>query len=131
VRIPRALVDELIEHAREDAPNECCGMIGGRDGEAITLHRTRNAEASPYRYSIDGQELIDTYNEIEAAGQELVAIYHSHTASAPVPSQTDINLAGWPDAVYLIVSLQNSEDPQLKGFFIRDQQVTEAEVEVV
>ncbi len=106
-------------------------MIGGTDGEAISIHRTANAEASPLRYSIDAKELLDTYNAIEESGHELAAIYHSHTASPAYPSQTDVNLAGWPDLVYLIVSLENPGDPDLKGFFIRDRQISEAPLDVV
>jgi [CysO sulfur-carrier protein]-S-L-cysteine hydrolase len=130
VRISRAFVDEIVEHAREEAPNECCGMIGGRDGEAMSVHRTRNAEQSPFRYSIDPQELIDTYNAIEQSGQDLTAIYHSHTGSPAYPSQTDINLAGWPDTVYLIVSLQEADDPDVRGFWIRDGKIEEADLVV-
>jgi [CysO sulfur-carrier protein]-S-L-cysteine hydrolase len=131
VRIPRALVDELIAHAREDVPNECCGLIGGSDGSAASLYRSINAEASPLRYSLDAKDQFRIMQTMEEAGEDLLAIYHSHTASAPFPSQTDINLASYPDAVYLIVSLQDLEDPELRGFWIRDGQIEETEVEVV
>ena len=131
VRIPRALVDELIAHAREDVPNECCGLIGGSDGNAASLYRSINAEASPLRYSLDAKDQFRIMQAIEDAGEELLAIYHSHTASAPYPSQTDINLAAYPDAVYLILSLQDLENPELRGFWIRDGEVEEAEVEIV
>ncbi len=131
MRIPRALVDELIEHAREDAPNECCGLVGGSDGTATSLHRSINAEASPLRYSLDASDQFRIMQELEKGGEELLAIYHSHTASAPYPSQTDVNLASYPDAVYLIVSLQNLQDPELRGYWIRDGQISETEVEVV
>src|SRR2546423_14419724 len=102
MRIARDMVDEMVAHAREDAPNECCGMIGGRGGEAVTLYRATNAEASPLRYSLDAQDQFRIMRQMEDAGEELVAIYHSHTASDAYPSQTDINLALYPDAVYVI-----------------------------
>jgi proteasome lid subunit RPN8/RPN11 len=130
MRIPQALIDEMVAHAREDAPNECCGMVGGRDGEAATLYRAANAEASPLRYSIDAQEQFRLMREIEEAGEELVAIYHSHTRSPAYPSQTDVNLAAWPDAVYVIVSLQDAESPEVKGFWIRDGEIGDAELDV-
>jgi proteasome lid subunit RPN8/RPN11 len=126
MRIARSLVDEIVAHAREDLPNECCGMVGGGDGEARTVHRAENAEASPLRYSIDAKEQFRLMRAIEEAGEELAAIYHSHTKSPAYPSQTDVNLAGWPEAVYLIVSLADSEAPDLKGFWIRDGAITEA-----
>ena len=130
MRIARALVDEIVAHAREDLPNECCGMVGGVDGEARTVYRAANAEASPFRYSIDAKEQFRLMGAIEEAGEDLVAIYHSHTKSPAYPSQTDVNLAGWPDAVYLIVSLADPEAPDLKGFWIRDGKIAEAEIVV-
>jgi [CysO sulfur-carrier protein]-S-L-cysteine hydrolase len=130
MRITRSLVDQIVAHAREDAPNECCGMIGGADGRAATIYRATNAEASPLRYSIDAKEQFDLMRRIEDAGEELVGIYHSHTRSPAYPSQTDVNLAGWPDAVYLIVSLQDPEAPQVRGFWIRDSGISDAELHV-
>jgi [CysO sulfur-carrier protein]-S-L-cysteine hydrolase len=128
MRIGKDLVEEIVAHAREDAPNECCGMLGGSDGHATTVYRATNAEASPLRYSIDAKEQFDLMRRIEDAGEELVGIYHSHTGSAAYPSQTDVNLAGWPDAVYVIVSLEGSGDPDVKGFWIRDGEISDAEL---
>jgi [CysO sulfur-carrier protein]-S-L-cysteine hydrolase len=125
------MVEELIAHAREEAPNECCGMIGGVDGSAASFYRSINAEASPLRYSLDANDQFRIMREIEERGEELLAIYHSHTGSAAYPSQTDINLAAYPDAVYVIVSLLNSSEPEVRGFWIRDGEVTEAELDVV
>ena len=130
MRISRRLLDEIVAHAREDFPNECCGMVGGRDGEALRVYRAENAEASPLRYSIDASVQFRLMREIEDAGEELSAIYHSHTKSAAYPSQTDVNLAAWPDAVYLIVSLAGADAPDVKGFLIRDGKVADAELVV-
>ncbi len=128
MRISKGLVDEIVAHARDDLPNECCGMVGGVDGEARTVYRAENAEASPLRYSIGARDQFRLMREIEAAGEDLVGIYHSHTKSAAHPSQTDVNLAGWPGAVYLIVSLADPGAPDLKGFWIRDGEIAEAEL---
>src|SRR5260221_4131846 len=128
MRIPQSLIDEMVAHAREDLPNECCGMVGGSAGAARTVYRAENAEASPLRYSIDAKEQFRLMREIEEAGEELVAIYHSHTKSPAYPSQTDVNLAGWPDAGYLIVSLADPDAPDLKGFWIRDGEIAETEL---
>jgi [CysO sulfur-carrier protein]-S-L-cysteine hydrolase len=130
MRIPQGLADEIVAHAREDLPNECCGMVGGSDGVAATVYRAENAEASPLRYSIDAKEQFRLMRGIEEAGEELAAIYHSHTKSPAYPSQTDVNLAGWPEAVYLIVSLADPKAPDLKGFWIKDGQIAEAELVV-
>lgn len=130
MRIAQSLVEEIVAQAREELPNECCGMVGGADGTAATVYRATNAEASPFRYSIDAKEQFRLMKAIEEGGEELVAIYHSHTKSAAYPSQTDVNLAGWPDAVYLIVSLADPDAPELKGFWIREGRIAEAELVV-
>ena len=127
--IPKGIYDELLAHAREDAPNECCGLIGGTDGRAATVYRAVNAEASPLRYNLDPQDQFRIMSEMDEAGEELVAIYHSHTQSPAYPSQTDINLAAYPDAIYLIVSLAPGEEP-LRGFNIVDGEVSEAELSI-
>jgi proteasome lid subunit RPN8/RPN11 len=125
MRIPQSIYGEMVEHAREEAPNECCGLIGGDDGEARTLYRARNAEASPLRYNLDPQDQFRIMREMEERGEELSAIYHSHTHSPAYPSQTDINLAAYPDALCLIVSLAEGEE-ELRGFRITEGDVSEA-----
>ena len=129
IRIPKSIYEEMVRHAREDAPNECCGLIGGEDGEAKTLYRARNAEASPLRYNLDPHDQFRIMTEMEERGEELSAIYHSHTGSAAYPSQTDINLAAYPDTLYLIVTLVEGEE-DLRGFNIRDGEVTEVDLVV-
>jgi proteasome lid subunit RPN8/RPN11 len=130
VKISQQLADEIVAHAREEAPNECCGMLGGADGSAGTVYRSINAEASPLRYSLDANDQFRIVREMEERGEELVGIYHSHTASAAYPSQTDVNLAAYPDAVYVIVSLQNSEEPEIRGYWIRDGGIEETQIDV-
>jgi len=129
MRIPREMYEQMVEHAREEAPNECVGMIAMRDGRAISLHRATNAAASPLRYEIDGAEQYRIQMQIYDSDLELGAIYHSHTRTEPVPSQTDINLAFYPDALYVIVGLAGGE-PDVRAFSIRDGQVAQAELVV-
>jgi [CysO sulfur-carrier protein]-S-L-cysteine hydrolase len=130
MRIPRSIFEQMLEHAREEVPNECCGILGGRDGEATTLYRATNAEQSPLRYTLDPNDLFRiTFREIPENDEEMVAIYHSHTASPAYPSQTDINLATYPDSTYLILSLAEGEEP-LRGFRIDDGEVAEVELDV-
>jgi [CysO sulfur-carrier protein]-S-L-cysteine hydrolase len=129
MRISQQLFDEMVAHAVQDAPNECCGMIATRDGEAVTLHRATNTAASPLRYEIDGAEQYRIQMAIDDEDLDLGAIYHSHTRSAPYPSQTDINLAFYPDALYVIVGLAGPE-PEVRAFEIRDGQVSDAELQV-
>src|SRR3954449_11079395 len=129
MRIARELYDEMVAHAQADAPNECCGMVASRDGEAVRVYRAENAAASPLRYEIDGAEQYRIQMAIEDAGLDLGAIYHSHTRSAPYPSQTDINLAFYPDALYLIVGVKE-EEPDVRAWRIVDGAVSEAALEV-
>ena len=131
MKISKDLVDEMVGHAREDVPNECCGMIGGRDGEAEKVVRVKNAAASPLRYEMDPQGQFNALKEIEAEGGELLGIYHSHTKSAAYPSQTDVNQAqNWPEQVYVIVSLADSEAPDVKAFTLADLQIADADLDV-
>ncbi len=129
MRVSRPIYEELLAHAREEAPNECCGLIGGLDGVAKTVYRARNAEASPLRYNLDPQDQFRIMTEMDERGEELSAIYHSHTASPAYPSQTDINLASYPDALYLIVSLADGEK-DLRGYRITDGEVTEVDLAI-
>jgi [CysO sulfur-carrier protein]-S-L-cysteine hydrolase len=129
MRIGREFFDEIVAHAQADAPNECCGMIGSRDGEAVRVYHAINAAASPLRYEIDGAEQYRIQMAIEDSGLDLGAIYHSHTRSEPKPSQTDINLAFYPEALYVIVGLAGDE-PDVRAYEIRDGQVADAELRV-
>jgi proteasome lid subunit RPN8/RPN11 len=131
MKISRRLIDEMVAHAREDLPNECCGMIGGRDGAATRVVRVENAAASPLRYEMDPQGQFDGLKAIEDAGEELIGIYHSHTRSAAFPSQTDVNEAVmWPEQVYVIVSLENSEAPDVKAYDLADLKIADVELDV-
>ena len=129
MRISRALLDEIVAHARAEAPNECCGMIAAREGAAVAVHRAHNAAASPLRYEMDGMEQYRIQTAIEDAGLELGAIYHSHTRSAPEPSQTDINLAFYPETLYVIVGVAGDE-PDVRAWRIVDGAVSAAALEV-
>jgi proteasome lid subunit RPN8/RPN11 len=130
VRISGAMVREIVSHAREEMPNECCGIVAAKNGSAVKLFRAANAETSPVRYGLDPQEQYRIMREIESNGWTLGAIYHSHTRSPAYPSQTDVNLAFYPDALYLIVSLQEPKQPDLRAFRIVDGQISEAQLSI-
>jgi proteasome lid subunit RPN8/RPN11 len=131
VKIPQQLIDEVVAHAREDMPNECCGLIGGRDGTAETVHRVPNAARSPLRFEMDPQGQYDAWKAIEDAGQEFLAIYHSHTKTAAYPSQTDVNESvAWPEQMYIIVSLADPDAPDVRGYWLKDQEIADAELDI-
>ena len=132
MRIARSMLDEIVAQARAEAPNECCGIVGSRDGRAVQRFPARNAKASPLAYDIDGADLRRIYDELDERELEVGIIYHSHTRSDPVPSQTDINLASpfFPDVVYLIVGVKDPERDDIRAWHIRDKQVSPAALEV-
>jgi len=129
VLIARALLDELIAHARQEAPNECCGVVAvepGAPARAARVHRAVNTAASPLRFEVDGKELLHTIDAIERDSYELGAIYHSHTRTAPYPSQTDINFAAnWPGVEWIIVGLAGGQGPEVRSYLIEGGQVQE------
>ena len=130
MRIARELYDEIVDHARAEAPNECVGLVASRNGDAVRVHRAVNAESSPLRFSIDSREQLQLTNQIEDAGLDIGAIYHSHTRTAPEPSQTDINFAkGWPGVLWIIVGLAGQE-ADVRTWLIDGGQVAEAELVV-
>ncbi len=129
MKLEQNFIDEMIAHAKEDAPNECCGIIAGEDGRAVKLFRARNSEASPYRYSVDSSDLFRVYREAEANDWSFLAIYHSHTASEAYPSPTDVRLAFWPESYYILVSLEDAENPVVRAFRILYGEVSEEKIE--
>ncbi|MGI8558604.1 MAG: Mov34/MPN/PAD-1 family protein [Solirubrobacteraceae bacterium] len=129
--IAAALHEQLLVHAREDFPNECCGMIASSGDVATHVYRAANAAASPLRYEIDGLEQYRIQTEIEEQGWDLGAIYHSHTRSAPYPSQTDINLAFYPEALYVIVGVSDPDgEAEVRAYRIVDGEVVDAHLSV-
>ncbi|HET9477119.1 MAG TPA: M67 family metallopeptidase [Dehalococcoidia bacterium] len=126
--LPASFIDEMVAHAREDAPNECCGIIAGLNGDATKLFRARNSEASKYRYKVDDEDLFRIFRECEENGWDFLAVYHSHIASEAYPSPTDVRLALWPEAYYILVSLEDAENPAVRAFRILDGSVTEEEL---
>ena len=127
MRMTREQWDELVSHAREEAPNECCGYMRLRDGAVDEVFRAINERHSPYGYEL-GFEALRAANELDDEGFG-VGIYHSHPRSAPEPSQTDINLAAYPGWLQLIVSLENDE-PLVRAWRIENGNVREEELDV-
>ncbi|MBW3579190.1 MAG: M67 family metallopeptidase [Actinobacteria bacterium] len=130
LRLDPATVDALVERAWSDFPYEVCGLLGIRpDGQLEHLPVT-NAERSMTYYVMDGRELLRAMREIEDNGWGLV-IYHSHTHTRAYPSRTDVELAAYSEAIYLIVSLQDRDRPEMRAFHIVDGEITEVGIDVV
>ena len=120
----------MIAHALEDDSIECCGVLAGTDGSFLKLYRMTNVENSPYRFSWDPKELLPVWNDMEDNNWEHRAVYHSHTHSEAYPSSTDVRLASWPEAYYMIVSLMDKDNPDVRAFRIVDDVITEEPLEI-
>lgn len=127
--IPRSIVAAIAAQARDELPNEACGLLAGQDGRVVKRYPIRNADESPVHYRMEPKEQLQAMLEIDDQGWNLAAIYHSHTHTRAYPSATDIRLAAYPDALYLILSLATAE-PDLRGFRIVDGDVTEVELRI-
>jgi proteasome lid subunit RPN8/RPN11 len=135
VRLPRVLRDELVDWARRGYPNEACGILSGTrphdaGGAPLAFHGLSNAAASPYRYLVDPDEQLRLMLALDEADQVVWAIFHSHVRSPAEPSPTDIGLAFYPDALYLICSLAEMDAPVLRAWQIRDGRVAEVPLEI-
>jgi [CysO sulfur-carrier protein]-S-L-cysteine hydrolase len=139
MNISAELLEELIAHARADAENEVCGVVAVEPGEAapgdgdparaVRVYRAKNVHASPLKFEIEPQELLELWNEIEQRGYELGAIYHSHVRSRPYPSQTDVNFAAnWPGVEWIIVGLAAGSEPEVRSYLIERSDIKEVDI---
>jgi proteasome lid subunit RPN8/RPN11 len=120
---------EMVEHAQAEYPKECCGVLAGPPGEPRALYRLTNVDPDPVmRYNADPGELKKIYDEIFDKDWEIVSIYHSHTHTPAFPSPTDVERAFHPDAVYVLVSLQDRGTPDLRAFRILNGTISELDV---
>ena len=132
--LPGSLRDALVAHARAEYPNEACGLVAGTapaadGGTALAFHPTRNQAASPLRYEIHPDDLLRVSLAIDDADLVIWAIVHSHVRSPARPSPTDVGLAFYPDALYLIVSLAEAEaDPATGAESVRAWRIVDGEV---
>ena len=131
--IRRDLVDAMVRHARRDHPDEACGVVAGPVGSdrPERLIAMVNAERSPTFYRFDATEQLRVWRGMDAADEEPVVIYHSHTATEAYPSRTDISYASEPNAHYVLVSTRDENETEFRSYRIVDGEVIEEPVEVV
>jgi proteasome lid subunit RPN8/RPN11 len=135
LQLTRNHLNTIITHAKESAPEECCGLVGGNSAEqAQTIYSLHNAAAQPLvAYEAAPEELFVAQRQMRERGEQLIAIYHSHPkAISPSPSDTDVRLAYYPSAIYLIVGL-GGDNPIVKAFRIseREQRWQQVEYDIV
>ena len=134
LKIPARIAQKMIDHARRDTPNECCGILAGKDGLVAAVYPTTNIDHSPVKYTIDPAEMPGIFRDAEQSGHDVLAFYHSHTSSEAYPSVTDIKLvppADLFDYLYVIVSLAQETSPVIRSFHIVDKKVEETGVDLL
>ena len=133
LRIPVQIVDAIVAHARADHPDEACGIVAGPIGSdrPSRVVQMTNAERSPTFYRFDSGEQLRLYRQLDAADEEMVVVYHSHTATEAYPSRTDISYAGEPQAHYVLASTREPDTQEFRSFRIIDGVVTEEDVEII
>jgi proteasome lid subunit RPN8/RPN11 len=129
--IPRSVYEGMLWHALVEQPLECCGLLAGvvRD-EGFAEVRLRyplvNAAASPLEFESDAGSHVSAWNDIRRQELEVLAVYHSHPTSEPVPSRKDLERNNWPQAVALIISLI-ARPPKVRGWWLDAQTYQEAQ----
>lgn len=156
LKIPRQILDEMVAHARALDPYECCGLLAGKDGAVSRHYRITNtvakdaqavevfdaanvkqladlseAKKAEVAYFMDPKEMLAAFKDMRERSLDLAVIYHSHTHSPAYPSMTDVGLALYPDAAYLIISLERKATPDLRVYSIKGQQVTQIEFQAI
>jgi proteasome lid subunit RPN8/RPN11 len=116
IEIHPDLLADMLDHARQDAPLECCGLLLGVDGRVEESVRTRNVRASRTAYLIDPAEHLAVMKRVRAEGRTVLGAYHSHPRSPAVPSPTDLDEAHYEDFLYVIVSLADPAAPDVRGY---------------
>jgi proteasome lid subunit RPN8/RPN11 len=128
--IRKADFETVIDHCKREYPNEACGILAGNNGAVAKVYALANAEPSPSFYLVDAADQFRVMKEMRSEGLDLAGIYHSHTVSPAYPSATDVGLAYYPEAVYVIVSLMDPARPEARAFTIVEEKITEVELEV-
>ncbi len=132
--ISRKDADEMVTHALEEDPNECCGILGGKNDHVMKLYRVVNSDKSPYRYRMDPLGQLEADKDCDRNGWQFVAFYHSHTHSPAYPSATDVRMAvqnGWLNVWYVLVSLLDKQNPDIRVFRISpDGEIEEGKLHI-
>lgn len=127
--IPAHIFDEMLAHCREACPHEACGVLAGKENQVSKIFKMTNIEKSPVSYLMDSKEQFRVMKDMREKSLSMIAIFHSHPASAAYPSPRDVSLAFYEDAVYVIASLAGKE-PEVKAFSIREGEIREVGIVV-
>ena len=126
--LKRKEFQEMVEHSKEEFPNEACGILSGKDGRVKKLYKMSNPEGSRTSFFMDPREQLKVMKDIRNSGLDFIGIYHSHPETEPYPSMRDVELAYYPDVSYVIISLKDKERPLAKSFRIVEGKIEEEEI---
>lgn len=127
-KIKKNTFDEMVAHIKLGYPDEACGIIAGKNGVGVRFLTMTNTHQSPTSYCMDPKEQLKTDKALRAEGLEMVAIVHSHVATRAYPSKRDIEQATYPDASYVIISLSDMDNPDVRSYKIQDGNIQEEEL---
>ncbi len=130
IYIVKDLLSRIIEHSKRELPNEACGILSGKAGKITKVYEMANAEKSPETFFMEPKEQLSVMKQIRGSGEEMLGIYHSHVASDAYPSSRDIELALYPEASYVIISLKDKKNPLARSFNIIDGKIIEEELKI-
>ena len=131
IRIPRSIYQKMIDHARREAPVECCGILGGKDKTVQESFEIKNVESSPVQFLMDPRGQLNVFEEMEETSMDMVAIYHSHPHTIPFPSEMDVQRTFDPEMPSIIISLKEKDEPMVKAFRIDKEAIYLEEMELI
>jgi len=131
LEISAYVFEQMLEQAKAQVPIEVCGILAGNDSKVEKLYKMTNVDNSSNHFMMEPKEQFAVVKDIRSADLEMLAIYHSHPETPARPSAEDIRLALTPDVIYVIVSLKDVNDANVKGFLIEDGTGTEVPVKVL
>ena len=130
IYITKNLFEQIIKHSKREFPNEACGILAGKVGNVQKVYEMINTEKSPSTFFMEPKEQLKVMKEIRSLGLEMIGIYHSHVASPAYPSAHDVELALYPEASYVIISLKDKKSPSIRSFRIAEGEITEEELKI-
>ncbi len=126
----KEFLEKIIVHTKGELPNEACGILAGKENCVKRVYEMTNADKSPATFFMDAKEQLKAIKEIRSLEMEMIGIYHSHVSSPAYPSSHDVELAFYPEASYVILSLKDKNNPEIRSFKIVDGRIEEEEVRI-
>lgn len=131
VFLTKKQANEIVEYLKKEFPNEGCGILAGNEGEVKKIYNMVNIDKSSESFLMDSKEQLTVIKDIRNLGYRMLAIFHSHPETRAYPSEHDVRLAFYPDISYIIVSLKDINNPDIRSFKIEESKIIEEKIEIV